>query len=147
MQRSIRVPKPVIHVEVVTLRVVHLVVVTAEIPAVFSYVRHPSQRAVESGVENGTLSFRSAGRSDAPEDVVPHCARSGFCLLERPIRNLPLQIVASLFRADVRNSNADFDTLSAACRKIGNKSDLIACLGRVMGKLAAPPGLIRTPRT
>src|SRR6202041_2403564 len=71
VQGTIRVPKAVIRVEVVSMRGMNGMVIASEILAILGDIGHASQRPVESRVEDGALPLRAAGDSYPVKRVVP----------------------------------------------------------------------------
>ena len=60
MERPIGVPDSIINIEVMTLRIVHGVVVTAEVLAILGNIGHAAQRTIEGGIEDRALPVSSA---------------------------------------------------------------------------------------
>ena len=101
-----------------TFRIVNGMVVPAEVLPVFRDVCHATKRTVKRRVKNRALALAAANRADAPQRCVPFGARLGFHAVERPSRNLPLQVLPRLLFAHIGDSDPHLDLFAGRGRHV-----------------------------
>ena len=125
MQRTVGVPQAIINVEVVTLSIVHLMVIAAEVLAVLGNIRHTTERPVKSCVEDRAFLLGASGHPDCAKCLIPDCSRSSLYLIEAPVGNLALKIAPRLLCADIRDSDAYFYPLARFRSIISYKAKIV----------------------
>src|ERR1022692_3663700 len=101
MQRAVGVPQAISRVESVAAGVVHLLVVAAVVFAILGVVGHAAHGAIERRIEDRALLFGSARDGDLAQFAVPYLAPASLHLVESPLGDLLLKVLAGLLDADI----------------------------------------------
>ena len=128
MEGAVRIPYPVVHIEVVPVRFMDSMIVSTEIPAILSNFGHAAERAVESRIEDRPLPLCPTLDFHFVQGLLPDFPRSGFHLHKSPRWYLMLQVAARLIHADVRESDTNLKLLSACDSEIRDESNLFTSL-------------------